>query len=449
MTAFGRVKRGTRDEILVGTQRGSAHSGCVKFVSNRALRATSIFVVVASASGIACKRDADGGSAANERPSPNASEADDRDDGPEPPRTSGEWPKRAASLDEVNKTRKALEVLVRDGATDPEEPWSMAHGIIAFGPKLKAKDARLAADVIVSDFIQRREGEKGETVWFFPDQTPSGNPLQPHDNLIAKVLATSGLSLDRAFPLRTGGEVTLKQIVESAARTFEKPTTAHDWGRQAWTLEALFATQLPGTKIELDGWSPTYTELVGYSVEALDRLQSFLEGPMAADEPQLVEKKKQGIYAHTCGGLHFVQAALRGADRLGAEEPLERAKDELDVVRFRYEAERRIYRATIAQAPKYRTLILVQEMKFFGHLLETFGLAVEWGALTPTPRLSAFLRDVSGDLVDTVRELESAYGQIADYRAQGSQTYYDLIGDGCHAVRGLRLTARHFFEDEG
>lgn len=357
------------------------------------------------------------------------------------------WPRREATRRELQNTKTALEVLVRAGATEPDDPWSLAHGIVAFGPELKANDARLAVDAIVADYVLTRE-EDDETIWYFPEQTATRRPLQPHDNLIVKVLAGAGLPLDRSFPVRGGREVTLETLVQSALRTFEKPPSAHEFGHQAWTLEAIFATRAPGTRLELDGWSPTFTELELYAMEALTLLQEFLVEPMKQGLPETVEKRKQGIYAHTCGGLHLVQAAVRGASRVGSEALLERAREQLEITRFRFDAERRIYRDTIRDAPKYRTLLLIQEMKFYGHVLETFGLAAEWGVVTPTEDLNTFIRQVAGDLVDAVRELESAYAEIDAYREQGSQTYYDLIGDGCHAIRGLRLAMEYFYEKE-
>jgi len=342
---------------------------------------------------------------------------------------------------------RALSLLVKEGATDPADPWSMAHGIVAFGPELRASDGRFAVDAIVSDYIQSREVD-GAIRWSFPDRTPEGRPLQPHDNLIAKVLSTSGLPLDRSFPVRGEREVTLEAILESVRATFERPPNAHEWGHQAWTLEALMVSSQPGTKLELDGWSPTYTEVVVFTMEALARLQSFLKELMERGRPDLVEKKKQGIYAHTCGGLHLVQAAVRGASQVGAETLLSRAREQLEIVRFRFDAERQTYRQAILDAPKYRTILLVQEMKFFGHVLETYGLAAEWGVITPTPKLREFIADVAGDLIDTVRELDSDYGELEAYRKRGSQTYFDLIGDGCHAIRGLRLALEHYYEAE-
>ncbi len=364
---------------------------------------------------------------------------------PAQPPPSAEWPKRKASASELDSVRKALEVLVKPGATDPTDPWAMAHGIVAFGPDLKANDGRPAAEALVHDFLLREE--QGEAVsWYFPDKTPAGRPLQPHANLAIKTLVTSGLPLDRPLSVRGGKTVTLRAIVDSMESSFERPPTAHDWGRQAWTLETIFVAEEPGTKVQLEGWRPTYAELVGRSVEALASLQAFLDGPMKSGRPDLVEKRKQGIYAHTCGGLHFVQAVIRGTHRLGAPELLDEARAQLDRVRFRYDAERRIYRDAIRSAPKYRVPLLVQELKFYGHVLETYGLAAEWGFITPTPELSSFLADVGGDLADTVRELEPTYGELKAYRTRSAQTYYDLVGDGCHAIRGLRLAQAHFLE---
>ena len=418
------------------------------FIDARSWGAAALIVVTGAVS--ACREEPASAPKANaperaEAPPPSepapGAEAEAADDEPK------SWPRRTAARNEVERTAKALEVLVREGATDPKDPWALAHGIVAFGPKLKANDARFAVDAIVADYVLTRE-EEGGTIWYFPDRTPTGKPLEPHDNLIVKVLTTSGLPLDHVFPVRGGREVTLETLLDSALATFEKPPTAHEFGRQAWTVEAIFASQQPGTRLELDGWSPTYTELALYSMEALTLLQEFLEEPMQRNLPEAVEKKKQGIYAHTCGGLHLIQAAVRGASRVGSETLLERAREQLEIARFRFDAERRIYRETIQQAPKYRTLLLVQEMKFYGHLLETFGLAAEWGVLTPTDASRRFIREVAGDLVDAVRDLESVYAEIETYRSKGSQTYYDLVGDGCHAIRGLRMAKKHFYEAE-
>src|SRR5687767_14665227 len=62
---------------------------------------------------------------------------------------------------EMQGAANRLSKLVEEGATNPKNPWMLAHGLLAFGKELKASDGRLAIDVIVDDFIDahRLEGK--------------------------------------------------------------------------------------------------------------------------------------------------------------------------------------------------------------------------------------------------------------------------------------------------
>jgi len=355
------------------------------------------------------------------------------------------FPRREAKRDEVEDTARNLKLLVKEGATENTNPWAMAHGIVAFGPEMKAADGRAAPDAIVHDFLRREKlGER--TRWFFPPRTPKGLPLEPHANLVVKTLVVAGVPLEQSFETRGGQSVSLGEMLDSAEADFEEPDSAHAWADQAWTVEAILAARALDADLELKGWQSTPARLGAKATEALVRLQDFLTGPMKAGRPDAVEKRKQEIYAHTCGGLHFVQTVARAGSLV--PDLAGKAKAQLDVVRFRFSAERSIYQTLIRDHPEYRQRLLVQELKFYGHILETFGLAAEWGLIEPDEALRTEMREVAGDLVDTVRELEASYGQQDVIRQKAPQVYYDLIGDGCHAIRGMRLALQHFYEAE-
>lgn len=352
-------------------------------------------------------------------------------------------PLRAPKRDEVERLLRDLEILVKEGAMETGNPWALAHGLVAFGKDMKAADGRDAVDVIVEDYVLRRE-VAGKPQWLFPPLTPQGEPLEPHEDFVLKSLVGAGVSLNRSFSPKSGGELRLRDLLASAEATFEEPRDAHGWAERAWSVAAILEARPSEQKLELDGWSASPEDLARLTLEGVRRLQAFLEDPMAAGRPDRVEKKKQAIYAHSCGGLHFVQAAVLGASL--ERDLTNRAMKQLDIVLFRFDAEREIYREMTRKYPEYRLPLQVQELKFYGHILETFGLAVEWGVLQPDETLTRRMHEVTGDLADTIRELESAYGNRKIIRERAPQTYYDLIGDGCHAVRGLRLALAHFFE---
>lgn len=111
---------------------------------------------------------------------------------------------------------------------------------------------------------------------------------------------------------------------------------------------------------------------------------------------------------------------------------------------FRYRAERHIYAELVARHPEARLALRIQQQKFFAHLLETLTLARSLGAYDTKSeggkRIDRVILETAGDLAHTVGQLQHSgvYERLDRIRKQREQTYLDLIGDGCHAIRGLR-----------
>jgi hypothetical protein len=351
---------------------------------------------------------------------------------------------REASRADVEHALEVLTAEVKAGAAEAKNPWAMAHGLLAFGPDMKASDGRLAIDVIVTDFV-RAEQRHGRTVHRFPLKSSDGTPVEPHPDLMAKSIVSVGVPLARKFKLKGGKTITLKQLVDDAAWAFTMPTTDADWHQFAWSLDLFLAVYGPTGTVETHAGPVQVSLLIQQGLQKLENEQGFLLAPMRAGRPDLVQKRKQDIYGHTCGGLHFVQGAVHGAAL--SQEPglMFRAGKQLELVDFRWDAERRIYREMIRTQPKYRFLLLVQELKFHGHVLETMALAHQWGALKADDATRTQARKVAADLVDTVAELAPMYRAQVGLKESAPQTYYDLIGDGCHAIRGLRQALVAFY----
>lgn len=336
---------------------------------------------------------------------------------------------------------KALELLVKPAAAEVKNAWLMTHGITGFGKDFKASDGRLAIDAIVHDFVETKKVGK-KTVHYFPERK-NDLPIEPHRNLVVKAMLEAGVPLERSFKLKKGA-VTLKKLVQDAAWAFETPTQESEWRDFAWSLSA-FLRAAPKSGLATHKGALKLDALSLTAINQLEDRQAFLREHMLANTPEKVEKRKQGIYGHTCGGLHFVQAATYGAMQSKDPRALARVRHQLEVVLFRWKAERRIYKEYIKAQPKYRWLLLVQELKFYGHVVETLALAAEWGAFKPTEAQKREIHTVVSDLLVTVAALEPAYRNQERLRKTSAQTFYDLIGDGCHAIRGLRRALKVFF----
>jgi hypothetical protein len=176
-------------------------------------------------------------------------------------------------------------------------------------------------------------------------------------------------------------------------------------------------------------------------------LESDAAQPFAADAPMGAAKRnKSHIYGHPCGGLHFFQAVLRGASATREAAARARIHRQLALLLRRYEAERALYAETLRSHPTAALLVSGQQLKFFGHLLETLALADTLGVLRDDAALAESVtsarRRAAGDLLATLARLEQerAYERLPELAAQRPQLALDLIGDGCHAVHGLRET---------
>lgn len=334
---------------------------------------------------------------------------------------------------------------VERGAKDPKNAWAMAHAMLAFGQDGKLEDGRALAEVIVGDFAESAVFGGKELV-VFPRRSAAGEVAEVHRNLFTKSLLEADVPLERVFRLKDGTTVEMKGLLESALRPTVMPTSDEGWHDFAWTASAL----LLGAK----SWPKLFDEspsglaakdLAQGMLNYAEAQQAFLEPLAAANKPELLEKKKQFIYSHHCGGLHVVQAAMTAAAFLGDAASKKRAQRQIELVLFRHRAERRIYQESIAKMPEYELLLLVQELKFYGHVLETLALAHRQGLIATTPALAAEVKSIVADLFTTLRKLGPHYGQLSKIRAVREQTYLDMIGDGCHAIRGLRQASVAFF----
>lgn len=348
----------------------------------------------------------------------------------------------AALAERMDATRTRLESWIREGATDPKLPWALAHGLLAFGPEMRTTDGRLAIDVIVSDAAE----VKGKRV-HFPPKTSAGGIVDAHHNLMVKKMIEAGVPWDHTFQVRGLGKVTLEKLALDAVVDLKAPADDKAWADAPWTIIVALLEAKHRAKLD----EPTRRRLTGLALQTLAQLedeQDFLAIHLEQQRPDLVEKKKQHIYAHPCGGLHFIQAALYSAAFIGTAESYARARKQLEVLMFRWIAEREIYRKTGNAQPQYRLLVLVQELKFYGHILEAFALANRLGIVQREPELLVQLGGVAQDLLRTIDLLAPAYGQLDRLRTTSEQTYLDVIGDGAHAAHGLREASVAFFRPQ-
>lgn len=328
-------------------------------------------------------------------------------------------------------------------AANPDLPWALAHGITALGKDFKAANGKLAADVIVSGFLEIERGDGGVHYTFPP--TRQLRPIEPHVNLMVKSLVLAGVTLGRKFHAPDGTWVTLGILLDDARARFRYQPSDGFWSRSGWTIDAIGSRLAPKRATFVNGFGETidWRRVVDEGFRHLEEQNGFFEDAMAQGLLR-VDKRKQGIYSHTCGGFHLLQPLLMWAQHVEVRAALRpRIERQLRILFYRLQSERLVYEEALAKSPEYRLLILVQELKFYGHWLETLGRLFAAGVFAPDAEQKGKVVLARALLAQAVQRLETekAFASMEAIEKQAYQTYLDLIGDACHALNGWRLTA--------
>lgn len=331
---------------------------------------------------------------------------------------------------------------VRVPAGDPSNPWALAHGLLAFGKDFKTQDGRSAVEVVAS-FAQRDAPADARVERYrFPFER-DGKPIEPHSYLFVKTFLEIGLA--PTFELRTadGTTIDVRRLLTDMRANVTQPANDHEWHDSAWWLTAM----------ELDSATES-TARPSLRQTALVRLEAdnavisgTTSNAFAADAPMGAAKRnKSHIYGHPCGGLHFMQAVLRGAKGNTSSEFIARVGRQLQLLLARHAAERILYADILRTHPTALLPISGQQLKFFGHVLETLAVAEEVGLLRHDAALAQAVemtrQQATADLLATIAQLDKtgAYTRLSDLSVQQPQLFLDLIGDGCHAIHGLQRT---------
>jgi hypothetical protein len=337
---------------------------------------------------------------------------------------------------------RVLEQQCRTQAADPKNPWALAHGITAFGPSFKAGDGRDAIDVMLNDFARRDTKDHSR---FSFAEFENGEPVEPHPNLIAKTLVLAGVPLSREVK-RADGRMSVNELVQSVEGGFHSEVGDAWWAREAWTLDLLAQELKPGASTFKNDAGEGYdvAALEEAALAELEKQQAFLGEAMDQGKPS-APKERQLIYAHPCGGFHFIQGVLTW---MRFPENRERFRARVDrqiaILFYRLGSETHVYDDALESSPKeYVLLLLAQKLKFYGHWLETVGRLEQEHTLVPSDEQKRQIAQAKELLAKTVEQLQEqkAFERMDEFRTLGKQLALDLIGDSCHAVHGLELTS--------
>lgn len=345
-------------------------------------------------------------------------------------------PLAVALTPELAHAREILVAIVQDHARDPENPWAVAHALLALGPDVVLTNGRPATDWLFETYAVR----DGVGV-SFPARRGSIR-IEPHTDLILKALTESGQSPERRVTVE-GQPATLGDLYRQSLCALwvdGDRVSVDSWNDTPWALQSLATWAPKDLTWTVQGHPMSVHALTDGTVRKLRSETAFLRSAMASGAQ--VQKRGQGIFAYTCGGAHLLQGASWAVGQ-GFGDPALRdvIAEEIGVHVHRVQIELGAVDAAIAQYPQHTVRLTVQRLKFLGHFLETVHKAAAFGLVTPTDSQAAEIARANLELARTVDALErtGALGTLTALRAADEQLYLDIVGDAAHAVRGLDL----------
>lgn len=336
-----------------------------------------------------------------------------------------------------------LEPVVAQYAGDPQNPWAIAHGLLAMGPSLKLTDGRPAIDALFVDWAEP-VAVGGHSLLRFP-RSRGDVRIEPHTSLLLKALTETGSGPDRVVGVG-GASFTLADLyrqtvmstwldIASNHASFTSPDDV------PWALQGLAAWAPPGLSWTAeDGTLTDMDTLTTFAAAVLAKETAFMSDAMA--QGQGFKREGQGIFRYTCGGAHLLQgtsyAVARGFGGPAARKVIEA---QIPLQFYRFPRELAIYDAALQSMPEHKLRLLVQRLKFTGHYLETMHKLAALGFFSPDPQQSKQLADAATALAETVAALkaEQVFDHLPQLRKQDEQLYLDVVGDSSHAMRGLKL----------
>lgn len=350
---------------------------------------------------------------------------------------------------------QALYDVIQREAGKPGNAWALAHGVLAMGPEFEATDGRRAVHVIVDDFLKAEKVDQHKGLQpYFPNRTAEGLPLEPHTDLILKTLLEVGLPLDEALTPKEGAP-TLERLFRGSRVRYEPLAGEGEEGFTkpddvAWSIQAWCQGVQAGAAPTWQAAGLKQADLGAVTEQQLELLESttwFMR--QAMEKGETVQKRRQGIFAYTCGGAHLHQSVVACA---AAGWPKDRNVEERlallnQIYVWRIPLETSLVEQAMKQAPQLAPLLYNQDVKFLGHALESLGKAERDGLWTPAPEARALLDDAEARLVAHVQQMNKLgiyrEDKLANWMQKDDtrQFYLDVVGDAAHAWHALEIQA--------
>ena len=348
---------------------------------------------------------------------------------------------------EHEATRVFLKQFLQNQLTGAEEPWKLAHAILALGRDATLKDGTEPIKGIFREHAHWKKVGDVDVVYFdkFADGQSKKNPVEPHHDLLLKVITELNVISDmevmvEGIPITLGDYYNMR-LYSNYLNPKNNQSSYASTNELAWSLQGMST------------WAPeklTWTALEQYSMN-MDQMTRFAAIVLQTESEDVVsamksgatfQKNGKGIFQYTCGGSHLLQAVVHAYGMGFGDDDVKRIlMVQNELLYYRFVQELKIYDQLMKQNSDYKQILLLQRLKFIGHFLESASKLIVLADEHPRPEHLEIIKGAADQLVLTVEALrrDGLFLHIEKLRYQNHQQHLDLIGDASHALYGLEL----------
>lgn len=324
------------------------------------------------------------------------------------------------------ETADLLHELILQRALSRRDPWTEMHVVLALGPRVEGPEGAVLDDAVAQSVRLETAGFRRVPV--FPLE------IERHPFHFLQVMQTTGVSRDRSFAT-PAGRFTRGELVAGAEALFS-PAKVTD--ELSWAVSVLTREHPPDHE--------RYRNAAGEEIDVGELVERHIRDAEAAYADTLAAMagrapyRRGPIQAKACNGTHLLYGlidALRAGYR--GHELRSRVARLVRATLFRVRMEPLLIDRSLGGAdPLSRLNADAAKLTFLGHVLEDLGEVRRHRVLELSDADLQTLAGARSSLAEIVGRLTGEHDLDALAR-QVPSAYKLILGDSCHAYRGLEL----------
>ena len=341
---------------------------------------------------------------------------------------AGMVPALTSEVHAARDTGQGVRRFIERYAIGPNDPWALVHAIRGVGRGCSI-NGESAAGYVLRTCVRAQEINKRRYLYI-----PTN--IEVHSNMFLKTFLEAGVPPSEMFSC-DGRVFQPKDLGDGAKALFRFDSSTFDRNDLAWSLIAF-------AELQAHDWENAYGERIQLKEVAAfgaQVLQEATQGLKPYATAGLPLPKKQPIHSFTCGGTHLCYSILVAARRgLLQAAGGDIVQDQLQMLLYRLQADPELidrYYREISSTPGVDLFRAGAKLKVLGHALECLGYAQAHGLWQPSPLERKQIEQTAQEVRSLLAYIVTL--DLAAIQRRHAQLVQQVIGDTCHAFRGLSL----------